>query len=218
MPDFLPSDRDAAALRQAKQLLRHAVMLSRETRSPDAKTVDDHARFERLRDGVLHPAPRLTTVAAYLSTAFEPGTLELVGWLASQEVRVLLPALTDAAEAAHATEPDWAPYAGPDQLRMGPFSILEPTTARLGAPALREADVVVCAGLAANDRGDRLGRGGGWYDRALAAVAPDVAVWVLLNDDEVLDTIPVQDWDRTVDGIVTPTRLISTLPDGAPAG
>jgi len=66
--------------------------------------------------------------------------------------------------------------------------------------------------MAANRRGDRLGRGGGWYDRALQHASPGAPVWVLLNTDEVLDTIPMREWDRRVDVIVTPEDLVTCDP------
>ena len=34
----------------------------------------------------------------------------------------------------------------------------------------------------------------------------------MLNDDEVLKTIPVHAWDHRVDVIVTPTRMITCEP------
>ena len=108
--------------------------------------------------------------------------------------------------------PAWAPYEGPDALRTGAFSILEPTGEPLPSEQLPEAELIVCPGLAANRQGDRLGRGGGWYDRALNHASQSAPVWLLLNDDEVLDTIPMQPWDRRVDVIVTPTRMITCEP------
>ena len=37
-------------------------------------------------------------------------------------------------------------------------------------------------------------------------------IWVLLNTDEVLETIPVQEWDRRVDVIITPEQMITCEP------
>jgi 5-formyltetrahydrofolate cyclo-ligase len=213
MADSPRSDVDAAAIQSAKQLLRHAVLLSRESRSPQAKADDDHARFEQLRRA-LEQRPGLRTVAAYLSTATEPGTLELIGWLASRDVQVLLPALSSTSRSA-GIRPDWAPYAGPEKLQVGPFSILEPTTPRLGSADPAGAELVICSALAANVAGDRLGRGGGWYDRALSGAPDGVPVWTLLNDEEVLETIPTDPWDIGVDAIVTPTRLVTIQPGPA---
>jgi 5-formyltetrahydrofolate cyclo-ligase len=60
--------------------------------------------------------------------------------------------------------------------------------------------------------GDRLGRGAGWYDRALRHASQSAPMWVLLNDDEILETIPVHPWDHRVDVIVTPKRMITCEP------
>jgi 5-formyltetrahydrofolate cyclo-ligase len=200
---------DQAALAAAKATLRAAVELRRASRSPDQRVAHDLARFGVASTALADRLP--DTVAAYLSTGTEPDTLRLVAWLAARRVRVLLPVLSDGA-GNRLAEPAWAPYAGPDGLRPGRRGILEPTTAPLPARQLPEAEVVVCPGLAANRHGDRLGRGGGWYDRALGHAGQSAPVWVLLNADEVLATIPTQPWDRRVDLIVTPDGLVECEP------
>jgi len=195
----VPSDDDAIA--GAKQLLRRAVQLRRESRSAAQRAALDEARLTVLDAALGERLP--ATVAAYLSTRAEPGTLQLISWLAAHEVRVLLPVLS------HGREPAWAPYAGPDALRAGRHGILEPSGEPLPAGGLAAAELVLCPALAANPAGDRLGRGGGWYDRALTDAAPDAPVWALLNDDEVLAAIPVQAWDLPVDALVTPAGLVT---------
>ena len=190
---------DDEAITGAKQLLRRAVQLRRESRSQVQRTADDESRLTVLADELDRRRP--ATVAAYLSAGVEPGTLQLVAWLAARGTRVLLPVL------GRGSAPAWAPYAGPDALQLGRHGILEPSSEPLPRGALAEAELVVCPGLAANRAGDRLGRGGGWYDRALAA-AGDAPVWVLLNADEVLAAIPVHAWDRRVDAVVTPDGLL----------
>jgi 5-formyltetrahydrofolate cyclo-ligase len=195
-------DADAAALRAAKQVLRKAVRLRRDARDPVRRRRDDLARVEQIR-GRLDDRPP-PVVAGYLSTGSEPGTMPLVGWLAARGVRLLLPVLSDVD--VRRTEPAWAGYGGPDALRIGARSILEPTTPVLPPEVITEAGLVICPGLAGTSRGDRLGRGGGWYDRVLGQV--QAPAWVLLNDDEVLESLPVQAWDRRVAAIVTPTRFV----------
>lgn len=191
---------DDAALSQAKDVLRRAVQLRRESRSAAQRTADDEARLAVLADALGATPPPV--VAAYLSAGVEPGTLQLVGWLAAHDVEVLLPVLS------RGSAPAWAPYRGPDALQLGRHGILEPTAEPLPADGLARAGLVLCPGLAANRRGDRLGRGGGWYDRALATADPAARLWVLLNSDEVLEVIPAQSWDRRVDAVVTPHGLL----------
>ncbi len=203
------ADADAAALVGAKRQLRSAVLLRRASR-PDAQRAADDERRLTVLTGVLDD--RLPdTVAAYLSAGDEPDTLRLVGWLTARRVRVLLPVLTDG-RGGRLAGPAWAAYEGPDALRTGPLGLLEPTGTVLPARQLPEAELVVAPGLAANLHGDRLGRGGGWYDRALEHAGQACPVLVLLNRDEVLDAIPMQPWDRRVDSLVTPDAVLECDP------
>lgn len=200
---------DQAALAAAKRQLRSAVLLRRASRCPAERSADDEARFAQLAAALTERRP--DTVAAYVSSGDEPDTLRLVAWLAARRVRVLLPLLTDGA-GHRLPEPAWAAYAGPEALRAGPLGLLEPTTTPVPAQQLPEAELVVCPGLAGNASGDRLGRGGGWYDRALRHVGQTAPVVLLLNRDEVLDVIPSQPWDRRVDRLATPDSIVDCEP------
>ncbi|OYN94977.1 5-formyltetrahydrofolate cyclo-ligase [Enemella evansiae] len=206
-PGDTGSAADQEALRSAKEMLRGAIRTRRRARPEAARLADDHARFLLLQDFWGTPQPD-SVVAAYLSHADEPGTLETVGWLTAHGVRVLLPVLDRRADGSVRREPDWAPYAGPDRLRAGLWGIPEPTTDPVGAEGLAEAGVIVCSGLAGTTAGERLGMGGGWFDRALEYAAADAVTVMPLNDDEVLPSLPVQPWDRRVDVLITPTRLV----------
>jgi 5-formyltetrahydrofolate cyclo-ligase len=208
-PDQTLDPVDVAAIDGAKRTLRKAILFRRDMRSVKERQAADEARLSIIASSLADRMP--DTVAAYLSMGAEPGSLQLVAWLAAHEIRVLLPVLSHPV-GGRLDKPAWAPYEGPDALRTGAFSILEPTGDPLPSEQLPEAELIVCPGLAANRQGDRLGRGGGWYDRALKHASQSAPVWLLLNDDEVLETIPIQPWDRRVDIIVTPSRMITCEP------
>jgi len=154
------------------------------------------------------------TIALYASNAAEPDTWGLIDALHERGHTLLLPLLGRRADGAARRAPDWGVYAGRDRLRIGYAGISEPDTAALGAEGLKLASLVWCPGLAVSVRGDRLGTGGGWYDRALGFADPDAVVGVLLRDVEVRADVPVEPFDRRVDVIVTESRVIRTWGDG----
>lgn len=207
---------DRAAIVGAKRTLRTAVLHRRGARSAETRAVADHTRTERVQEFIGDLARPGLTVAAYLSTDDEPATLELISWLAAHELRVLLPVLGNEPTALPHDEsgrqaPAWAVYGGPDQLQEGLFRIAEPKGEVLGSTCLTEAHLVILPGLAGNEYGHRLGRGGGWYDRALGHT--DAVRLLLLNDDEVMPAIPVEPNDRHVDVIITERRTIHCTAD-----
>jgi len=140
---------------------------------------------------------RAATVAAYVSVSSEPGTGPLLDRLRESGKRVILPLLQPD------NDLDWAAYDGPGDLRTARRGLLEPTGHALGRDALATADAVLVPGLAVGRDGTRLGRGGGSYDRALGRVPSGTFVCVLLNSEEVLQTVPQDTHDRPVSAVAT---------------
>ena len=172
-------------------------------RTPADRLADDRARTALVLAALGSWMPRV--VAAYASVGAEPGTAELVRALASRGATVLLPVLSVGA-AGQDRVARWAVYEGQDRIRKGLRGIPEPTSEPLGADAIGRAELVVMPGIAGTASGDRLGTGGGWYDRAL--VGTSSPRWMLLNDDELYEAVPLDPWDLPVTTIVTPTRVV----------
>lgn len=145
---------------------------------------------------------RAATLAAYVSIGSEPGTGWLLRELAAAGKRVILPVLLPDGDL------DWAVYAGDASLAPARFGLLEPTGPRLGVDAVATADVVLVPGLAVSAAGDRLGRGGGSYDRALGRVPVGTFTCVLLHDGEVGVDVPVEPHDRKVTAAATPSGIV----------
>jgi len=140
------------------------------------------------------------TVATYLSMTTEPPTRPLIDHFVHHGVDVIVPIV--AGEAL-----DWATYDDTRTIAAGPLGFREPIGARLGTAAVEKADLVLVPALAVDRHGNRLGRGKGFYDRALATVtAPVVAV---VYDHEYVDAVPAEAHDRRVDAVLRPAGFVS---------
>jgi 5-formyltetrahydrofolate cyclo-ligase len=197
----------------AKGTIRSRLLAARrECASEQRARWSEQACVHLLRaiEGRLDRPTSRRVVAAYASFGTEPDTGLLLAGLLDRGVRVLLPVLENDKDLA------WGWYSGPDSLgrgNEGPAGgrILEPSSP-IGVDAVRDADVVVLPGLAVDDRGRRLGRGGGSYDRVLARLAgqpPDERPWTvaLLYPGEVGRPVPTEPHDRPVDAAVTANGL-----------
>lgn len=65
-----------------------------------------------------------------------------------------------------------------------------------------EVDLWICPGLAFTAKGERLGFGGGWYDRFLSAARPGARAYGVAYDFQMFDRLPQGDWDVRLDGVV----------------
>ena len=194
----MPSDPDAVA---AKSELRLR-LLTRRTEKPDA---DRAAAAEALTRALLEGLAGARTVAAFVPDPIEPGAGRLPEAYARLGGRILLPVVPDVGR-----ELRWAEHTGP--LTPGRFGLLEPGGPRLEPDAISEADVVVVPALAVARDGVRLGRGGGYYDRALPLARADAVLVSLVFDDELVDTLPAEPHDRLVTAVVTPSGGWQALP------
>ncbi len=145
------------------------------------------------------------TLAAYVPDATEPGFGLLPAAYRQLDARVLLPVVPDVGR-----ELDWAVYTG--DLQPARYGLLEPVGPRSGVAGIRAADAVVVPALAVDRSGVRLGRGGGYYDRALLHARPDAVLVTVVFDDERVDEIPCEVHDHRVTAVVTPSGGWEELP------
>lgn len=127
-----------------------------------------------------------TCVAAYVPLRTEPGSVELLAGLQRRGVRVLIPiTLPD-------RDLDWAEWS------------LDGLGDALGREGVAAASAVLVPACAVARDGTRLGRGGGSYDRALPRTTPGTPRVALLFDDELVETLPHDEWDEPVDAVARP--------------
>jgi 5-formyltetrahydrofolate cyclo-ligase len=68
--------------------------------------------------------------------------------------------------------------------------------------------VVLVPGRAFDPEGYRLGRGGGWYDRALPSLRSFATIVGVAYDCQIVPMVPREPHDRRVDIVVTERRLL----------
>lgn len=191
-------------IRDRKTILRARMMQARADMSPEAIRSEDAAIISHAAALLRSLAPSETSVAAYSPLAGEPGGKLLLDALHGEASSLLLPiSLPDG-------QLDWALYEGRLALSPGVMGIAEPTGERLGPDALHSCRLIVVPALGVNPEGIRMGKGGGFYDRALAQFAdaenPPLTA-VLLYNGEIRDDIPVEEHDMPVDLAITPTGI-----------
>lgn len=183
----------------AKAAIRQVVREHRRTRRPA-----DLARLgEAFAETALQAIGNARSVALYVSVGQEPPTLPLLERLRARDVPVLLPALGPSLSRR------WAFYRGPEDLvEQAPGRPPSPAGALLDADAISSVDVVITPGLAIDGFGNRLGQGGGWYDRMLTLVDQSVPTFTMLFDDELLGSeLPHGEHDVPIKAVITPTRV-----------
>lgn len=142
---------------------------------------------------------RGTRVACYLSFEHEPDTGALIAGLRERGLDVIVPLSRPIDRAL-----DWA-LVDDSGTRPGAYGIPEPVGERLGSDALASCAVAFVPALAVDHRGRRLGRGAGFYDRALARFSGIVCAVVF--SEELLETVPAEPHDVPVDLALTPSGV-----------
>lgn len=86
-------------------------------------------------------------------------------------------------------------------LIMGPYGVIEPAVKR--CVRLEELDLVITPGLAFDRKGNRLGRGKGYYDRFLRLLPKDTPSVGLAFDFQILPVVPTAPHDVSVHRVIS---------------
>ena len=161
------------------------------------------ARIER------SPGGQSLTVAAFASIRGEIAMDPSLDLLLGRGDQVLIPML------GTGTEVGWGRLQSrqdlDDMKRIPGWRPDEPDMPALPAQALGKADLILVPALAIDHAGIRLGRGGGWYDRALALRADRTPVVGICWPGEFVEApLPHLDHDLPVDAVLTPEGFTPT--------
>ncbi len=93
-------------------------------------------------------------------------------------------------------------------LEPGSYDIMEPIPSRCRPAEPHKMDMVIVPGVGFDRKHNRLGYGGGFYDRLLAGIPRSVPRIALAFDLQVLDEIPVSGHDLKIDILITESQTI----------
>lgn len=104
---------------------------------------------------------------------------------------------------SHRKEMTVSPYEGNTKMHRGRFRIPEPTT-----PSYQgKIDLIVVPAVAFDKKGQRLGRGGGYYDRFIKKQSHATLVGVGY-DFQLVNEVPMLLHDQKVHYVITPSQTI----------
>jgi 5-formyltetrahydrofolate cyclo-ligase len=130
-------------------------------------------------------------VASYWSTETEPATTKINDYL-QQSGRLALPAISGLS----------LKWTIPENLIPSRFGIMSPVGNTI---SISEVEIVLAPALAVSKTGARLGKGGGYYDRALENYSGKI--FPLVFESEFVDYLPIEEHDKKVHGVITEIGL-----------
>ncbi|WP_349918366.1 5-formyltetrahydrofolate cyclo-ligase [Aeromonas veronii] len=198
MPDRQPEHPDA------RHSLRQLIRQRRKSLSQDEQQAAAEQLVVRFKE---HPdilAAR--RIALYLANDGELNPLPTIHWLWAQQKEVYLPVL-------HPFTPGhllFQRYTATSPMIRNRFGIPEPELDMSQVVPHSMLDIICTPLVAFDATGNRLGMGGGYYDRTLASwhehrLGP--LPLGLAHDCQQVDSVPQEQWDVPLPQILTPARL-----------
>ena len=149
-----------------------------------------------------------TTIACYIANDGEIDPRKIIEYCWQQQKRVLLPVLHPFSK-GHLLFVEYSP----DTLMgVNCYGIKEPIVTSKNLCPLIKIDLVFTPLVAFDIKGNRLGMGGGYYDRTLAPIPRDALQTQLIglaHSCQQTDRLLIDSWDIPLDGIATPDQFFS---------
>ncbi|MBI3324843.1 MAG: 5-formyltetrahydrofolate cyclo-ligase [Candidatus Omnitrophica bacterium] len=137
------------------------------------------------------------TVLCYVSLSYEVETRRLIEQMQAMGKRVVVPRV-------EGRQLGLSRLADPSEdLARGAFGVLEPKPDAVRPVSVEALDLVLVPGLAFDRRGHRLGHGHGYFDRLLARLPDTSATVGLCFAFQLLDRLPVDPHDRSVQTVLS---------------
>ena len=187
---------------EEKQIIRERIRALRQSLAPEKVREAGEAVAEILRSRVLNAG--VGKVCVYANTGKEIPTEILMRELLAEGVEIAVP--------------DWESWKQGSGLKILRIQSTEElvregrvvpqpvVTGRRPLP-VREIDLFLVPGIAFDNEGNRLGMGGGYFDRLLAQASSTATFSGLAYGFQVVNHLPTETHDIPVHEVVTPDRI-----------
>lgn len=186
-----------------KKDIRRFVLEKRDKLEPDTKVELDKKIFSELINSEAYK--NASVIFVFVSFKSEVDTHEIIKQALKDSKTICVPRIN-----AKEREMEIFKINSLEELKEGYYGILEPGE---DCPAVNgnNIDIVLMPGAAFDRQGGRIGYGGGFYDRFLSRMNKKVDKIALAYDFQILDRVPMDEFDVRVDGIVTNEGYIGVL-------
>ena len=184
----------------AKRALRAELSERRQNLSQHERDIATIGLTQNLEAVTLDLSAR--SIACFLSTPMEPNTRPFINWAEAQGIRVLFPISRDDGLL------DWT--VGEESVETeGLFGMPEAVGELLGPIAINDVDLIIVPAASVDESGMRMGWGRGYFDKTLGSMENCPPVYAVIFDNEFVDEVPREVHDQPVNGVVTPTRILT---------
>jgi 5-formyltetrahydrofolate cyclo-ligase len=142
------------------------------------------------------------SISCYLSARNEPNTRPFLNWAEAEGIRILFPISREDGLL------DWTVGEEHDEVE-GITGMPEAAGELLGPIAINDVDLIIVPAAAVDTHGVRMGWGRGYYDKTLGSMEKCPPVYAVVYDNEFVDEVPHEVHDQAVNGLITPTRILS---------
>lgn len=186
-----------------KASLRKDILSIRDSLPLVAKKIRDRAILERLLN--LNEFRTAKTIFFFASFRSEVDTIGMIKKALEGGKRVVLPRVEGHNLGLYEIR-------SLDELVPGYMKIPEPSVLTDDRKIIiNKVDVIIIPGAVFDETGNRIGYGGGFYDRLLAELQNPVPVIAPTYEEQVIDSVPAEPHDKKVNIIVTNRREIRCL-------
>lgn len=185
-----------------KSNLRTELLKKRDAIPPEVRRAKDRLIRERLL--ALDEIKVANLIFFFASFRSEVDTLVSMGTLLAEGKRVVLPKVDRENHLLHLYE-----IKSIEELVPGYMGIPEPSVlSEERTITVNDIEAVVIPGAGFDEAGNRIGYGGGYYDRLLASIEKNIPVIAPAYEEQLAASVPSEPHDIRVDMIVTDRRVI----------